>query len=570
MLGRPRLRSPAVDFPSILRPAALLCLLFGLSCHPQRHSHRERLLASTQRVEPPAATPDEETPTVLQRLSALELYLKEHGYRPADPVLNGLISPGETLTIHREAKDESRLIAVALSDADQVPLDMEVLDEDGEPITRDGTPALRTVVTFVVDSQTRFSIRLIADNAPRRARFALAVFAAPLDTPAAAVFELFEHDPVPRLDLDKLAHRLEGLGFQSEQEALYGQNTAGSAVVKHLELLPDRCYIFAATGSRSVDSLTMRVKEGGRLLVSDVSARPDAICHYCTDKKKDVQVIIDVTAGTGSISLKALHGPHTVLGEIFGPTLNSENSSGDIDCRLDALAEKLARLGFGPPRLRARLGLANGERATVSFEVPRGCHLLATVSATTLIDVDASLTNHDTIQSDPSPHADPEFTFCCNKDRCRYTADFIALEGHGELAAATFGVGGSPGPLGEINFAQAASRSIFARSGLVPSHPQIPWSPVDPDEDTASSEIVSIPAGACRGFALSPASQHMSVSLVSTEGSQLASSSSPIYDSLLLVHCARKNSSVRLRCIPAAACRKGVLRDFKARTDRAP
>lgn len=225
-------------------------------------------------------------------------------------------------------------------------VDLRILDEEGQEVARDVSPAADPAAQICVDRDALWSVELHAVRGAGEVR--LAVYRAPVSTiGGASGLWLGQRAEVrvAQVPLDEaIARDVRGArdaGWGAPAQRGRGVLVPGEAVSHRIDLAAGRCTLVMATGGGGVGRLHLRiVDDAGAVLTERNARRPTADARICTGGRARATAQIVARLGGGEYAL------HTFT-RARPPSVPASAAAAESGALLDAIDEAAAA-GYSP------------------------------------------------------------------------------------------------------------------------------------------------------------------------------------------------------------------------------
>ncbi len=405
------------------------------------------------------------------RMAAISKALEYQGFNPMEWSKEGWIEAGTSTVVDLDVKKKERVALVAIGDKPDLALDIVVHNQSNVFVSGDLTPDVRAALAWIPDPEEFFSVQLSAQN--KSGRFLIQAFSAPTSTSPPRLNGLFDADPLRTPSFETVKYRTSFLGYQPLLKPKQKQTIRGDRFVFPVQLTRDRCYMFVAQGSKGIDRLGLRLEEDRSLIVTDLSDRPEAWISHCSDQNKEARLILNVRAGSGTVTVGSFDIHRKKIQKRVGPPLLSVNPSLKLEEQEGSLEQQFNDKKYSEKETLLKREVAAGDRATAVFSLQKGeCAALYSVTSPSLKDTDLMVFADEKRIDTTNRILDARtLVGVCARTKQTYRVELIALKGQGQVRTLLKRLPQSnlpdlPDPTTQFLAQEAAA--LYSHSGMAP------------------------------------------------------------------------------------------------------
>jgi hypothetical protein len=437
------------------------------------------------------------------RMSTICKSIANQGFKRNNWFKKGAINRDSPQLLKITTTKIQRVILVVVSDIREINLDMEVRDNTGHVNAQDFTPDLRAVLEWVAYPGKTYTINLRATHGT--GNFLLQSFSAPTFVLPARLAGFFDADPMNSPSFETINRRMELLGYtplDQEVQIMASRNNRFGHVV-HVK--QDRCYMFTAQGSAGIDHLEARLERDHHLLVADLSRRSETWIRYCAGKSEDLQLSINVPAGSGTITLRTFFALHKTIEHRVGPIIRPRSQSQTFEQSIESMNRRLRDMGYEPAETLFLGNINEGERKLSHFPLRTNeCAAVYGLGDSSIIDIDLDIeeANYKFITEENKWLPFPLWGICAPKDQT-YRVKLIVLQGNGRAITRIQRLPTGKRLLSNSPYMTFLAQKAIARFGM--SNMKLRDSPIELLKSHKSGEFltrITLSKSSCYGLAI--------------------------------------------------------------------
>ncbi len=307
----------------------------------------------------------------------------------------------ERAQIHRFTVDtKRRVVLVAIGASPRMALDLVVRQVGREGVvTSDVSPDRRAAVEWIAREDRTYAIEVRASDGSGQYR--VGAFIKPSSTEPSPLNRLFDADPRYQRRFERVIEQLSATGYAPVAPPRRFMAIRHERFSFVEQLRQGRCYAFAAQGTAGIDDIELRLEADRRLVVADLSRRPEAWVKYCSEQDQRLRVVIEVRAGSGTIAWGVFSAMRdTVLDQVGpplfvdtdaftplpeSPRIEPGQAAPGLAVQLSQAKERFARHGMVPVGRPREMALTKrGHWATDLHLSQARCHGIAVASTIAL------------------------------------------------------------------------------------------------------------------------------------------------------------------------------------------
>jgi hypothetical protein len=511
------------------------------------------------------------SPQLQQRFDALARSLETQGVQFEGIASSGFITHGSNITTPIDIPANTCVSIIAIASTSIHDLDAHLFDPDGNVIVEDietdphptvqlcATDARRVyhvIETFVSDSNASEGHGAYAIGVFRSDRHGLEAVARAIGGHPGQALSSSNNGTDAERRLSELREGIGRRGFLPNADTIRATFTAAGSVRYPLNVVPDRCYTYAALAEGELHDVDISVYDAdGEEIARDIRPDRDAFVQLCPAAAQTLQVELRARPpGMGIVLLQSFAADAASVGGAntlwLGERMAWQASATPLAQALDATRSLLEAQGYAHPATSATSSFAPGESREQRVTLEAGhCTAIAAVVGRGLgrVSLAAHTANGDFLARGTF-HGAASVAILCPTAREELQLHVRADVGTGDAAVVT-ATGGAPpawangGDRVAVSEALATQLSMASQTGWrAEGNPER----VRLGARAIRNRDVDLAGGTCTRFAVSAGAGLPTVSLVlrASNGNVVAQGGAD--GTAIVTRCVQANERVRL------------------------